>query len=173
MPSKERPACQTCGLFRKALTPFMPPEVPEGWDGRLLIVGERPGQHEDGVTGRPFTGPSGQRLRRIVERLGVRPALTNAVRCGGPDNARPTMAQVRACRPVLLRTIAELRPEVVVLAGETAVRSALNNGSVKVAAVRGRNLREIAFLPPLPAKKRGRRHDGAASQNDTQEPSRE
>lgn len=124
----------------------MAPDVPPDWDRRLLVVGERPGQHEDGVSGRPFTGPSGQLLRELLARAGAGScAFTTAVRCGGPDDATPTMAQIRACRPVLLRTLAELRPRAVLLVGQAALRSALDRGDVQVATHRGRNLLPEAF----------------------------
>ena len=46
----------------------------------LMIVGEAPGDHED-LQGRPFVGPAGQVLRRVMGEAGIGDAwLTNAVK---------------------------------------------------------------------------------------------
>lgn len=139
----ERPSCQECGLFKGAKTPFMGAQVPEDWTGRLLIVGERPGQDEDKKSGHPFSGKSGVMLRGWVAEKGFNKsdvAFTNATRCGGPDNATPSMTQIRCCRPFLLWEIGNLKPETVLAVGTSALRAVTNDGQATVTRMRGRLL---------------------------------
>lgn len=132
----------------------MKPTVPRGWTGRLLVVGEAPGRHEDEVSGRPFTGPAGRLLWRLLRRAGYTKrdvALVNACRCRPPQNATPTMRQIRACRPFLLRVLHALRPACVVALGATALRAITNDGrAAQVTAARGRRLPVPGLETPPP-----------------------
>lgn len=121
----------------------MRPFVPKGWSGRLLIVGEAPGEDEDERSHRPFTGRAGRLLRELWHCAGyedVDIALVNAVRCRPRGNATPRMVQVRACRPFLLRVLEVLRPRGVLGVGATAARALLDDGSVNVTVLRGRRI---------------------------------
>lgn len=136
-----RPSCIACGLLMGCKTPFLRPWIPMGWTGKILGVGEAPGKDEDEESGRPFTGPSGRLLYRMLKLAGfdaVDIALVNAVRCRPTRNATPSMRQVRACRPFLLRVVEQLRPRVVVAFGAVAVKGLLDRGSASVTAFRGR-----------------------------------
>lgn len=73
-------------------------------------------------------------------------ALVNSVRCRPRANATPSMQQVRACRPFLLRAIEVLRPEIIVGLGGTALRALTNNGANNVTEARGKQL----IVPGLP-----------------------
>lgn len=139
----ERDLCQQCGAWREARTPFMPAWVPPDWTGRLLVVGERPGQDEDRRTGRPFTGPAGRVLAELLREAGYTErdvAYTNAVRCGHPNNTEPTMVQVRCCRSLLLGLIDKLNPQVVLGVGTWAARALTNSGRATVTSLRGREV---------------------------------
>ena len=141
--SPERVACQACKLFSRCKAPFMRPFVPKGWTRKLLLVGEAAGKDEDERSGRPFTGDAGILLRRLWRAAGVQDvdvAVVNAVRCRPVGNATPTMSQVRACRPFLLRTISTLKPRFVVGLGGTALRALTNGAASNVTRARGRQL---------------------------------
>lgn len=141
--SPDRPACQKCSLFGHCKTPFSLPFIPKGWTRKLLIVGEAFGEHEDEESHRPFTGPAGKLLRGLWKSAGFTDldvALVNAVRCRPRKNATPSMLQVRACRPFLLRVVDTLKPEMVIGVGGTALRALTNKGSANVTKSRGRNL---------------------------------
>ena len=121
----------------------MKPWVPKGWTGQLLIIGEAPGEDEDEHSHRPFTGAAGKLLQALWRGAGytdVEVALVNAVRCRPVDNATPTMRQVRACRPFLLRVIERLAPREILGVGGTALRALTNHGDANVTKARGRNL---------------------------------
>lgn len=141
----ERAICALCKLFDTCRTPFIRPWVPKGWHGsnrRALFIGEAPGGSED-EQGRPFVGPAGKLLYRMLRSAGyedVDVALHNANRCRPPNNQTPSMLQVRACRPFVLRTIEVLKPKLVIALGTTAARSLLNDGQATVTKLRGRRL---------------------------------
>lgn len=141
--SSDRPACIKCTLFSHCKTPFSLPFIPKGWTGKLLIIGEAFGEHEDEESHRPFTGPAGKLLRGLWKSAGFSDldvALVNAVRCRPRRNATPSMLQVRACRPFLLRVVDQIKPEMVIGVGGTALRSITNKGNSNITKSRGRNL---------------------------------
>lgn len=141
--SPDRDLCQKCGAYLLAKRPFMRAFVPRKWTGKLLLVGERPGQDEDNNSGRPFTGAAGQILAQLLREGRYQAedaAMTNGVRCAHPDNAEPTMTQIRCCRPFLLTEILELKPEAVLGVGTWATRALTNDGRASVTSTRGRRI---------------------------------
>jgi uracil-DNA glycosylase family 4 len=152
--SHERFGCVSCGLAKRCGTPFIKPYVPAGWESgrRILLLGEGPGGDED-KAGRPFVGRAGKLLQRLWKLAGYRDvdiALHNAVRCRPPGNATPTVSQMRACRPFVLRTIEVLRPHVIIGLGTTAAKSLTNLGNASVTSCRGRLL-QVPGLSPVGA----------------------
>jgi uracil-DNA glycosylase family 4 len=94
---------------------------------RLMFVGEAPGADED-IQARPFVGKAGQLLTRIIEAIGFRReevAIGNINRCRPPGNRAPTTEEAATCRPFLLREIAVVQPEVIVVLGNTAIKNLL------------------------------------------------
>jgi uracil-DNA glycosylase len=95
---------------------------------RLMFVGEAPGADED-AQARPFVGRAGQLLTKIIEAIGFRREdvlIGNVNRCRPPANRPPTEEEARMCKPFLLREIASVQPEVIVVMGNTATRNLLN-----------------------------------------------
>lgn len=95
---------------------------------RLMFVGEAPGANED-AQGRPFVGQAGQLLTKIIEAIGIRRPdvfIGNINRCRPPQNRTPTIEEAQVCRPFLKREIAVVRPEVIVVMGNTAIRNLLD-----------------------------------------------
>lgn len=91
----------------------------------LVIVGEGPGSEED-LDGRPFVGPAGQLLDRILEAAGVRREeayLTNIVKCRAPHHRSPRVDEVQTCTRLWLEPqLARLRPRVILALGNTAAQ---------------------------------------------------
>lgn len=120
------PACGACGLFRHkdCRTPKMP--IWGQGKRKILIVGEIPGKQEDGA-GEPILGKAGAVLKASLKANGVdlfRDCwVTNALICKGPKH--PSGLQIEHCRPNLIKAITELKPEVVILLGNAAIRSAI------------------------------------------------
>lgn len=94
---------------------------------RLMFVGEAPGADED-AQARPFVGRAGQLLTRIIEAMGLKREevlIGNVNRCRPPGNRQPTGDEAAVCKPFLLREIAVVQPEVIVVLGNTAMRNLL------------------------------------------------
>jgi uracil-DNA glycosylase family 4 len=95
---------------------------------RLMFVGEAPGADED-ASGRPFVGRAGQLLNKIIEAIGMKREdvfIGNVNRCRPPQNRTPTHEEAATCKPFLLREIALLRPDVIVVLGNTAMKNLLD-----------------------------------------------
>ena len=91
-------------------------------DAPLMLVGEAPGQQED-TFGKPFVGPSGQLLSRLLARAGIiesRVYLCNVVKCRPPTNRNPTQTEIRCCRPWLVGQIQLVKPNVIIAMGKVA-----------------------------------------------------
>lgn len=86
------------------------------------VIGEAPGKVEI-EEGRPFVGPAGQLLRRLMRESGLDPDRafwTNTVPYL-PGTKTPTSAEVLAMRPLLDRQLLLADPRVVILAGGVAL----------------------------------------------------
>src|SRR5262249_33293340 len=84
---------------------------------RLMFVGEAPGADED-IQARPFVGRAGQLLTKIIEAIGMKREdvlIGNVNRCRPPGNRTPTTEEASMCKPFLLREIAVVQPEVIVV----------------------------------------------------------
>ena len=95
---------------------------------RLMFIGEAPGADED-AQARPFVGRAGQLLTKIIEAIGFKREdvlIGNVNRCRPPGNRPPTEEEATMCKPFLLREIASVQPEVIVVMGNTATRNLLN-----------------------------------------------
>jgi DNA polymerase len=123
-------------------------------DAGLMLVGEGPGAEEDRA-GKPFVGPSGQLLDRMLASIGLdrrHYLITNLIPWRPPGNRNPTDSEVLICLPFLLRHIALARPRRLVLLGALASR-ALLGGTAGITKLRGKWTQvSIAGLEqPVPA----------------------
>jgi uracil-DNA glycosylase family 4 len=95
---------------------------------RLMFVGEAPGADED-AQARPFVGRAGQLLTKIIEAIGLKREevlIGNVNRCRPPGNRPPTPEEASMCKPFLLREIAVVQPDVIVVLGNTAMKNLLD-----------------------------------------------
>jgi uracil-DNA glycosylase family 4 len=111
--------CERCELHDQCTLP-----VPwSGEPGPILVLGEAPGEQED-IAGRPFVGPAGELLRRLLARSGFDPdsvAYANTACCF--PHGTPTWDHVRSCNQNKLDQIEYLDPRFIFLAGKVALRS--------------------------------------------------
>ena len=117
---------------------------------RLMFVGEAPGADED-VQGKPFVGRTGQLLTKMIEAMGMKREeviIGNVNRCRPPGNRQPTLEEAAICRPFLFREIATVRPEVIVVMGNTALRNLLEI-KAGISSVRGR-FHDYHGIPVMP-----------------------
>lgn len=116
--------CKKCELW-KLRRKAVPGEGPG--DAKMMIVGQSPGRKEDEV-GRPFVGPSGKYLNRLLEKAGLRREemfITSVLHCFLPSGARVKGEHVEACVPYLLRQIEVVRPKVMLVLGAVAAEALL------------------------------------------------
>lgn len=118
--------CGACGLYKVCKTPKMPPSG-KG-EKKILIVAEAPGKDED-EKGIQLVGNSGRFLTDTLHKVGIDMRtdcwLTNALICRPPDNIIDDNEKIDHCRPNLLKTIRELKPEVIIPIGEVPMMSLL------------------------------------------------
>jgi len=132
---------------------------------RLMFVGEAPGADED-IQSRPFVGRAGQLLTKIIEAIGLKREqvlIGNVNRCRPPGNRAPTTEEATTCKPYLLREIAIVQPEVIVVLGNTAMKNLLDTRE-GITRLRGRfqDYKGIKVMPTFhpayllrdPSKKR-------------------
>ncbi|MGH7048465.1 MAG: uracil-DNA glycosylase [Stellaceae bacterium] len=105
----------------------------------VMLIGEAPGAEEDRI-GRPFVGRAGQLLDRMLAAIGLDRSgvlITNVIYWRPPGNRTPSADEIAACLPFVLRQVALVRPQVLVLAGGTAARALLPPGP-GITRLRGR-----------------------------------
>jgi len=108
--------CHRCEIA-KYRTNAVPGEGPE--DAEIVFIGEAPGWHED-QQGRPFVGPAGQLLDKLLVSIGLTRAqvyITNVIKTRPPNNREPLPVEIQNCRPWLDRQLEILRPKVIVTLG--------------------------------------------------------
>ena len=105
---------------------------------RLVIIGEAPGEQED-LEGKPFVGPAGERFNALLDAVGINREdiwITNTCMCRpkhpkpGKNNRAPTVEEMRSCFPRLAEEINIVRPEIIVLAGNTPLYLATNKRGI-------------------------------------------
>jgi DNA polymerase len=122
---REALACVACRLHEQRTKVVFGVGNP---DARLMFIGEGPGRDED-LQGEPFVGRAGQLLSRIIEAMGYRREdvyIANAVKCRPPNNRDPQADEIASCRHFLMRQVALIQPEIVVLLGRSAVSAVLD-----------------------------------------------
>jgi uracil-DNA glycosylase len=116
--------CKRCPLYATATNP-VPGEGPH--QAGVMIVGEAPGANED-ATGRPFVGPAGQLLEKILAAVNLRREevfICNVLKHRPPGNRNPNPDEVAACSPYLVRQIELVKPKVILALGTFAAQTLL------------------------------------------------
>lgn len=95
-------------------------------DADVVVVGESPG-HPDELYGRPFTGPAGELLVKILASIGLRSSdcyLTNVVKFIS-QGYEMTSDVLAFFTPYLHREMAAISPKVIISLGNTPTRALL------------------------------------------------
>jgi uracil-DNA glycosylase len=125
-------ACRVCVAAGYRVWP--PPIVAGSTAARLMVVGQAPGKVEASETGRPFSGPAGQRLFRWLAEAGwvedefrCVNYMTAITKCypgphpSGRGDRVPSRSEQMLCQPWLEQELARIRPAVVVPVGGLAI----------------------------------------------------
>lgn len=136
--------CRRCDLWRNA-TQVVGGTGPD--DAQIMLVGEQPGDQED-IAGKPFMGPAGQLLDRVLELSGLTRSqlyFTNAVKHfkWEPQGKRrlhrtPGRVEITSCRHWLQEELKRIRPKVIIALGSTALKSLLDTHTVNLGSLLGR-----------------------------------
>lgn len=140
--AKEARHCENCDLWKNATQTVFG----EGSSrARIMMIGEQPGHQED-LEGKPFVGPAGQLLDRLLVEAGIdrkKVYVTNAVkhfkwepRGKRRIHKKPNAKEIAACRPWLDAELEAIKPSVIVCLGATAAQ-ALLGPTFRVTAHRG------------------------------------
>ena len=115
-------ACTRCRLAEGRKTVVFCDGNPAG---RLMVVGEAPGAHED-ATGRPFVGQAGKLLDLMLASVALSRQesvyICNVLKCRPPGNRNPLPDEIEACAPLLKRQIELVVPEVLLAVGSFAAQ---------------------------------------------------
>lgn len=130
-------ACAACGLCQgRRHAVFGQGAQPTRW----LVVGEAPGEQED-RQGQPFVGRSGQLLDAMLSAVGMSRErdvfITNVIKCRPPGNRNPKPEEIAACSPYLMRQIALLEPQRILVLGRFAAQTLLGTDAT-IGSLRGR-----------------------------------
>ncbi|MDQ3257822.1 MAG: uracil-DNA glycosylase, partial [Acidobacteriota bacterium] len=74
-------------------------------------------------------GRAGQLLNKIIEAIGLKREdvfIGNVNRCRPPQNRTPTPQEAATCKTFLLRDVAVVKPDVIVVLGNTAMKNLLD-----------------------------------------------
>jgi len=119
-------ACRNCHLSRNR-TQAVPGLGPER--AALFWVGEGPGFEED-QQGRPFVGPAGQLLTRMLKAIELHREevyITNVVKCRPSENRTPQEDEIQACSLYLKEEIRLVRPALLVALGKCAAQTLIQS----------------------------------------------
>lgn len=129
-------ACRRCGLHKGRRNIVFGEGSPRA---RLVVVGEGPGFEED-VKGRPFVGPAGQLLTRILKAINLSREevyICNIIKCRPPANRNPEPEEIAQCLPFVKRQIAAIRPALILALGTFAAQTLLKTRE-PISRLRGR-----------------------------------
>lgn len=105
---------------------------------RLLLIGEAPGPQEN-IKGKPFVGPAGQLLDKILQSGEFDPEndvyITNSVfrmppGDGGKNFRKPNDKEIEFYRPFVFEIIRLIDPLVILLTGNVACQSVLHKTGI-------------------------------------------
>jgi uracil-DNA glycosylase family 4 len=113
-----KPECIDCPYKAS----YVAPQLRHNTD--IMFIGQNPGEEEI-KDGYPFSqkGKCGSFLRRYIAKLKpeIVVSITNAVKCGTPNNKAPSVKEIRKCNDILLEEIGYCNPKLIVVLGKTAM----------------------------------------------------
>ena len=98
-------------------------------DADLVIIGESPKDYEH-ESGRPFVGPSGKLLDKILKAIGLKRDqnvyLTYILKYKTPENRDPLISEINQFLPFLINQIEIIKPKIIVGLGKVVGSVLLN-----------------------------------------------
>jgi len=114
----------------------------EGSDNpTAFVLGEAPGAQEAAYR-RPFVGPAGVVLRRLLSIGGLSEEscwITNTVKFRPPQNRKPTPSEIAAARPFLIREWHAVgAPRLIIAVGGVALNALLPRNRMPITKISGK-----------------------------------
>lgn len=98
-------------------------------NAKIMFIGEGPGADED-MQGIPFVGRAGKLMDKAFEGIGIDRNdvyIANIVKCRPPNNRNPENDEAQSCKEYLESQINLVKPEIIVLLGNVALKNILGN----------------------------------------------
>lgn len=140
-----------CGVCK----PGMPIVFGEGNpQARLMLIGEGPGI-DDVQSQMPFQGQAGLLLTKMIAAINLARSecyICNVIKCIPPGERNFSVEEIEDCRPILLRQILAVRPQVIIAFGALAAQTLLRSKKT-ISELRGRtyllrlNDHEVMVVP--------------------------
>jgi uracil-DNA glycosylase family 4 len=138
--------CYDCELSQSR-TRVVPGEGPEKVD--LLFIGEAPGWHED-QQGRPFVGPAGQFLDKLLASINLRRDqvyIANVIKCRPPANRDPLPSEIKSCDKWLDEQIKLLNPKIIITLGRYSLAKFFPNESIGKIHGKPKRIDNMIYFP--------------------------
>lgn len=116
----------------------------------LMFIGEGPGADED-IQGIPFVGKAGKLMNQAFHGIGIERDdvyIANIVKCRPPMNRNPEQDEITACLNYLRNQVMLVKPKIVVLLGNVALKTILGK-EYSITASRGKWIEKkgIRYMP--------------------------
>lgn len=115
-------------------------------NAEIVLLGEAPGQDED-YLGKPFVGRAGKLLDKILKEAGFDRKeifIDNVCKCRPTityndtiENRPPSAEEIEACSSYFEETINNIKPKIIIAAGNTPLKYLLSNRAVNISKKRG------------------------------------
>lgn len=115
--------CTLCPLHGRAHTTCVAGEGPK--EAAIMVLGQAPNSEED-FAGRPFIGEAGDLLRGYCTAAELDYAqlfVSSAVKCATNKGRAPSKKEMAACATYMVREIATIRPQVIVVLGNVPLQA--------------------------------------------------
>ena len=116
----------------------------------LMFIGEGPGADED-AQGIPFVGKAGKLMNTAFQGMGIKREevyIANIVKCRPPNNRNPEDDEARACLDYLRNQVILVKPKIIVLLGNVALKNILGK-EYGITSARGKWVEKngIMYMP--------------------------
>ena len=139
--------CTKCKLYKNRRNVVVGQGNP---NADIMFIGEGPGADED-IQGEPFVGKAGQLMNKAFQGLGIKREevyIANIVKCRPPSNRTPEKEEAEACLDYLRNQVVLVKPKIVVLLGNTALKNILGY-EFSISSARGKWIEKkgIKYMP--------------------------
>ena len=116
----------------------------------VMFIGEGPGADEDSE-GEPFVGKAGKLMNQAFIGIGIsreKIYISNIVKCRPPNNRTPLKEEVISCLDYLRNQVMIIKPKIIVLLGNTALKNILGE-EYSITSARGKWIERkgIKYMP--------------------------